>query len=85
MVYVKVLAVMALLFSIAWFVDSPGYEPVLVIISSISALIIQFITEKKRKKKTSNRQSQSVSKSSVGIQAGGDVNVGNIKGGKNVG
>lgn len=85
MVYVKVLAVIALIASIAWFINDPGFEPGLVIITSISTLIVQFVTEKKRKKKkSSNQQAQTVSQSSVGIQAGGNVNIGNIKGNKNV-
>jgi len=82
MIYVKLLAVIALIGSIAWVIADPGFEPALVIVGSISALVSAFLVEKRKARRA--QQHQSVSKSSVGVQAGGDVNVGNISGDKNV-
>lgn len=78
---VKILAVLTLIGSIAWLIAEPSYEPALGVIASVSALISVFIVEKKRKK--SGKQNQTVSDSSIGIQAGHDVNIGNRGGGKN--
>lgn len=78
---VKILAVLTLIGSIAWLIAEPGYEPALVVIAGVSALISVFIVEKKRKK--SGKQNQTVSDSSIGIQAGHDVNISNRGGGKN--
>jgi hypothetical protein len=76
MVYVKLLAVIALIGSIAWVILFPGFESALAVVGSISALVTAFLV----KKRTSLRaqQRQSVSKSSLGIQAGRDVNIGDF-------
>jgi len=81
MIYVIILAVIALIGSIAWFIADPGFEPAIAVVSSISAVVSAFLI----KKRTSRRiqQHQSVSKSSIGVQAGEDVNIGEIKGNKN--
>lgn len=76
MVSVKVLSGIALIGSIAWFIAEPGYEPGLTAIGSLSALISAFIAEKRNARRA--QQNQSISRSSVGIQAGGDVNIGTI-------
>jgi len=81
MTYVKVLAVIALIGSILWFIANPGFEPALAVIGSISALISAALVQKKNK--LNAQQHQFVSKSSIGIQAVGDVHVGNNMHNKN--
>lgn len=73
---IKLLSVVALLCSIAWMVAAPDYEPALAIVASLSTLIANFIIEK-RKEATLN-QRQEITGNGVGVQAGGDVTVGNI-------
>lgn len=73
---IKFLAVVALIGSIAWLVSEPGFEPALALVSSMSALVSTFVVEKRSKRHA--RQHQSVSNSSMGIQAGGDVSIGDI-------
>jgi len=80
MVYVKILSVIALIGSIAWLIVSPGFEPALAVIGSISVIISTFLIQERASKNI--KQHQSVSKSSTGIQAGGDVNIGDAEGDK---
>lgn len=82
MVYVKVLAAIALIGSIAWVIADPGFEPSLAVVGSLSALVSAFIVEKRNARRA--QQHQSVSKSSIGVQAGGNVNIGNVGGDKHV-
>lgn len=70
----KTLAVVSLLGAIAWFVWDPGFEPALAIVAAIVAFISAKVVETRR---ATRQQSQSVSNSSVGIQAGRDVQIGN--------
>ncbi len=74
--YVKVLAAIALLGSIGWVIADPGFEPALAVVGSISALVSAFLVEKYNARRA--KQRQSVSNSSIGVQAGGDVNIGRI-------
>ena len=76
MVYVKLLAAIALMASVAWVIKDPGFESALSVVGSMSALVSAFVLEKRKARRN---QRQSVSKSSVGIQAGGDVTVGSIR------
>lgn len=80
MVYVKFLAAIALLGSIAWVIADPGFEPGLAVVGSLSALVSAFLVEKRNARRA--QQHQSVSQSSIGVQAGGDVSIGNIGGNK---
>lgn len=73
MVFVKFLAAIALIVSIGWVIASPGFESALAVVGSISALVSTFIIGKR---KAERAQQQSVSKSSVGVQAGGNVSIG---------
>jgi hypothetical protein len=73
---IKFLAVVALIGSITWLVSAPGFEPALALVGSMSALVSAFVVEKRSQRHA--RQQQSVSNSSMGIQAGGDVNIGDI-------
>lgn len=74
MLFIKILAVAALFGSIVWFIAIPGFEPALAVIGSLSALISIFIIQ--GRKSGVAKQKQTVSKSSVGIQAGGDIKIG---------
>ena len=82
MLYVKWLSALALLISVGWFIVDPGFEPGLSVVVSFSALISAFLIDKRRVRHT--RQQLSVSRGGIGLQAGRDVNVSNINGGKNV-
>lgn len=82
MVYVKVLAAVALMGSIAWVIADPGFESSLAVVGSLSALVSAFLVEKRNARGA--QQHQSVSNSSIGVQAGGNVNIGNVGGDKRV-
>ena len=81
MAYIKFFAVIALIGSTAWVISDPGFEPSLAVVGSISALISSFFVEKRNTRLP--EQHQSISKSSVGVQAGGDVSIGDIRNDKN--
>ncbi len=76
--YVKLLAAIGLAVAIAWLIADPGFEPTLAIVVSLSTLISTIIVERRRVPPPQQRQS--VSKSSIGIQAGGDVRIGDKHG-----
>jgi hypothetical protein len=76
MFYIKLLAAIALIGSIAWLIVDPGFEPALAVVAAISALVSTLLIQKRVARRP--QQHQSVSKSSIGIQAGGDVSVDNI-------
>ncbi|MER2512157.1 MAG: hypothetical protein ABTQ25_07020 [Nitrosomonas ureae] len=80
MLIIKLLAGIAFVGTIAWFVAVPDYEPAIAIVTSLSAFIAALIGERKAKKKA--EQVQSVARSGLGIQAGGDVKIGSIKTGE---
>ncbi len=82
MAYVKFLAAIALIGSIAWVIADPGFEPALAFVGSISALVSAFVVEKRNARRA--QQHQSASKSSIVVQAGGDVSIGNIGSDKHV-
>lgn len=82
MAYVKFLAAIALIGSIAWVIVDPGFESALAVIGSISALVSAFLVEKRNARRA--QQLQSVSRSSIGVQAGGNVSIGNIGDDKHV-
>lgn len=82
MVYLKLLAFVALIGSITWVIADPGFEPALAVVGSISALVSAFLVEKQKARRA--QQYQSVSKSSIGVQAGGDVNIGGTRDDKHV-
>ena len=81
MAVMKILAAIAVIGSIAWVIAAPGYESVLAVVGSISALASAFFVERRNARRA--RQRQSVSKSSIGVQAGGDVRIGSIRDGEN--
>jgi hypothetical protein len=61
-------------------IAAPGYEPALAIVASMTGLISLFVVKRKHERGT--EQHQSISKSSIGVQAGGDVRTGNMRNGK---
>lgn len=88
MIFIRILSIITLIGSMAWLIFAPGFEPVLALIGSISAIISTFFIEGKNSKEEimpqNIQQSQSVSKSSTGIQAGGDIKIGDERSDKNV-
>ena len=78
MTYIKISAVIALLISCGWVYHDPSFEPALAVVVSFSTLLSAFIIEK-RKIKRAQQQQQAVSGNSLGIQAGGNVNIGNSR------
>ena len=74
MLYMQILAGIALIVSVSWAVAKPGYDSLLAVVVSLSTVLGLFVA---RKKKVPQLR-QSVSNSSVGVQAGGDVNIGAI-------
>lgn len=75
-VIIRILAGLSLLGAIGWVYFQPGWESGLAIVATLSTLVGSFVGEKRKDPPTG--QHQNVSGSGVGIQAGGDVTVGNI-------
>lgn len=69
----KILSALGLIAAIAWLVYAPGFEPTLAILGALSALISLFVVDRRKHRVAS--QSQSVSRSSTGIQAAGDIHI----------
>ncbi|APW42604.1 hypothetical protein [Rhodoferax saidenbachensis] len=76
MLIIKVLSGLAFMGSVAWYAAQPGYEPAIAIVTSLSAFIAVWLSDRKMKRQAG--QSQTVAENGVGIQAGGDVSVGSI-------
>jgi hypothetical protein len=74
-IYVKSLALIALIGSITWSIADPKFESILAVIGSLSTLVTAFLVDNRKARRV--QQHQSVSRSSTGIQAGGNVNIGN--------
>lgn len=84
MLIIKLLSGLALIGSVAWFIAQRDYEPAITMLTSFSAFVAALIVDKKQKWQAN--QNQSVSKNGIGIQSGGDINLGSIrKSGKNPG
>ena len=77
MLIIKLLSGIAFIGSIVWFIAVPDYEPAIAIVTSLSAFIAVWFGEKRTKRKA--LQNQSIAENSIGIQAGGDVSMGNIR------
>jgi hypothetical protein len=77
MLIIKFLSGLAFIGSVVWFIAQRDYEPAIAIVTSLSAFIAAWFGDKKLKRQAG--QNQSVSKNGIGIQAGGDVNMGNIR------
>lgn len=76
MLIIKLLSGIALVGSIAWLFIEPNFEPLIAVITSLAALITSLFSSKRED--DIQKQTQTVTEGSVGIQAGGDVNIGNI-------
>ena len=76
MLILKLLAGAAFIGSLVWLIALPDYEPAIATITSLSALLASIVSEKRRRGRA--RQEQTVSGNGVGIQAGGDISVGDI-------
>ena len=72
-IVLRILSVVALIISVAWFYFEQGYEPALAVVVSLSALISTFFLGKN--KTHGKEQNQTVGNRSNAIQAGGDVSV----------
>jgi hypothetical protein len=73
----KALAILALLGTIAWSVYMPGFEPFLAVIGAVATLVSLFVVERHKTRMAALKQT--VSRSSTGIQAGGDIHIGTIE------
>ncbi len=74
---IKILSAVAFFGSVAWLIKQPDYEPAIAAVTSMSAFLGAWFIDKKSKPEVIFKQS--VSKNAVGIQAGGNVNIDNIK------
>lgn len=63
---------LALLISLAWLLYKPAFDPGVAVAASLAALFSSFFLKRERQ---IDNQTQHVSGSSVGIQAGRDANV----------
>lgn len=77
MLSIKLLSGLALIGSVAWFISQRDYEPAIAVLTSLSTFVAAWFLDKKQKQQAN--QSQSISKNGIGIQAGGDVNLGSIR------
>ena len=77
MLIIKILSGLAFIGSVAWFIAQREYEPAIAILTSLAALIAAWFVDRKQKRQAN--QNQSISKNGIGIQAGGDVNLGSIR------
>jgi FtsH-binding integral membrane protein len=67
---------LALLLALAWLISSPAYDSAVACVAALAALLSSFFLKREQK---SESQNQNVSGSSVGIQAGRDANVRDIR------
>ena len=72
---IKVLSYLALIVSLSWLFFEPSFEPLLTSIISLSTLISSYIFGNKNNEESVN-QVQQVSSNSTGIQANGNVTIG---------
>ena len=77
MLIVKTLLGLAFLGSFAWLISAPTLESAVATVTSLGALIGSWIGDNRLKQ--NGGQNQVVESGSVGIQAGGNVNVGKME------
>ena len=80
MIYLTILAALSVICAVAWAIAKPGYDSGFAVLCALSALASALIANRKRHVRQT--QQQIVSRSSIGIQTGGDAKVGKISGGK---
>lgn len=67
---------LALLLAFAWLISSPAYDSAVACVAALAALLSSFFLKREKK---SEGQTQQVSGTSIGIQAGRDANIRDIK------
>lgn len=73
---VRIIVVISLLLSVAWYIKQPGFEPLLAVLGSLAALVPFFMIRKRGKaQQNAIHQTQTVSHSSTGIQVGGNLSI----------
>ena len=72
-IILRILAVVILIISAAWFYSDQNFQSGLTVVGSLSGLISTFLFRQKGTR--DKRQKQTVGDGSSGIQAGGDVNI----------
>jgi len=77
MLIIKLLSGLAFIGSVAWFIAQRDYESAVAMATSLTAFVAAWFVDKKQKRQAN--QSQSVSKSGIGVQAGGDISMGSIR------
>jgi len=75
---IRLLYLAIFLASVAWMIAEPGYEPAIGIGTALIGLLTQWIINKK-KGETLSAQTQTVGDHSIGIQAGGNVEIDTLK------
>jgi hypothetical protein len=73
---IKILSGLALTVSLIWVIAKPDYDSVSAVIAALIALIALYIREQSKQQPL---QHQIVAKNGVGIQAGGNINVGSVR------
>lgn len=73
----RMLSALGLFGAIAWMIATPGYEPAIAIVASLSGLITSFVVGH-RKGSPPVDQTQIVAQNGIGVQAGRDAVVRDI-------
>ena len=72
----KVIALLAIILGVIWFLSEPAFEPVITTLMGVLTLIGFYLNkEKKQDSKSQTTQSQQVNNNSTGTQAGGSINI----------
>ncbi len=72
---IQIISFIAFLCSIVWLIYKPAFDSISAAIVTLASFLSSFLLDK-NPNKPSNTQSQNVSSGSTGIQAGGDVKIG---------
>jgi hypothetical protein len=75
----KITALVALLVSVAWLYSRPGFDSLAAVAAALVAFIAALLMKKEQT--AGHSQKQVVTDGAVGIQAGRDANVTNVKAG----
>jgi hypothetical protein len=76
----RVLAAISLLLAVGWVITKPGFDSAGAVAGALTLLISTHVAIPRENR--ASGQQQVIAQSSVGIQAGGDVNIGNASGDK---
>ena len=72
MIIAKIFTIVVSVVTLFWLITVPGFESLVAFLSAIAAIIAAFLATKHKRVKD---QHQSLSRSSIGIQAGRDINI----------